>query len=168
MSSSADYEAGLGANFYSSTRNESMHICLPNSSAFHPQARLVACSHPQYTTPSSYQCQTEEQSRALHPGVRGERDERVLSRTRAHVLILCRSSDIELVEVWMELLRARARVAWSFPTVIPFNQGSKQDVEALVDYIYTTLGLDLDYVIPFAAVPENGHKIDSLDDKRTP
>jgi len=68
----------------------------------------------------------------------------------------------------MELLRARARVAWSFPTVIPFNQGSKQDVEALVDYIYTTLGLDLDYVIPFAAVPENGHKIDSLDDKRTP
>ena len=33
-------------------------------------------------------------------------------------------------------------------TVIPFNQGSKQDVEALVDYIYMTLGLDLDYVIP--------------------
>src|SRR5216684_7027312 len=27
-------------------------------------------------------------------------------------------------------------------TVVPFNQGSKQDVEALVDYIYTTLGLD--------------------------
>ena len=168
MSSSADYEAGLGTNFYSSTRNESMRICLPNSSAFHPQACLVACSHPQYTTPSTYQCQTQEQSRALHPGVHGERDERVLSRTRAHVLILCRSSDIELVEVWMELLRARACVAWSFPTVIPFNQGSKKDVEALVDYIYTTLGLDLDYVIPFAAVPKNGHKIDSLDDKCTP
>ena len=33
-------------------------------------------------------------------------------------------------------------------TVIPFNQGSKQDVEVLVDYIYMTLGLDLDYVIP--------------------
>ncbi len=32
-------------------------------------------------------------------------------------------------------------------TVIPFNQGSKQDVEVLVDYIYMTLGLDLDYVI---------------------
>jgi fatty acid synthase subunit alpha len=38
-------------------------------------------------------------------------------------------------------------------------------VEALVDYIYTTLGLDLDYVIPFAAVPENGREIDGLDDK---
>ena len=68
----------------------------------------------------------------------------------------------------MELLRVQAHVAWSFPTVIPFNQGSKQDVEALVDYIYMTLGLDLDYVIPFAAVPENGHKIDGLDDKCTP
>src|SRR5712691_11809294 len=28
-------------------------------------------------------------------------------------------------------------------TVIPFNQASKQDVETLVNYIYTTLGLDL-------------------------
>src|SRR5229473_240581 len=27
-------------------------------------------------------------------------------------------------------------------TVVPFNQGSKQDVEVLVDYIYMTLGLD--------------------------
>ena len=35
----------------------------------------------------------------------------------------------------------------------------------LVDYIYMTLGLNLDFVIPFAAVPENGHKIDGLDDK---
>ncbi|KAI0915311.1 hypothetical protein AcV5_003816 [Taiwanofungus camphoratus] len=50
-------------------------------------------------------------------------------------------------------------------TVVPFNQGSKQDVEALVDYIYSTLGLDLDYVLPFAAVPENGREIDGLDDK---
>ncbi len=38
-------------------------------------------------------------------------------------------------------------------------------MEALVDYIYTTLGLDLDYVIPFAAVPENGREIDGLNDK---
>jgi hypothetical protein len=28
-------------------------------------------------------------------------------------------------------------------TVVPFNQGSKQDVEALVDYIYATLGMDV-------------------------
>ena len=42
------------------------------------------------------------------------------------------------------------------------NQGSKQGAETLVGYIYTTLGLDLDYVIPSAAVPEDGHEIDGL------
>ncbi|KAF7856304.1 hypothetical protein EAF04_009832 [Stromatinia cepivora] len=52
--------------------------------------------------------------------------------------------------------------------VVPFNQGSKQDVEALIDYIYDPkkgLGWDLDYVIPFAAIPENGREIDSIDSK---
>lgn len=50
-------------------------------------------------------------------------------------------------------------------TVVPFNQGSKQDVDNLVDYIYSTLGLDLDYILPFAAIPENGREIDGLDDR---
>jgi len=50
-------------------------------------------------------------------------------------------------------------------TVVPFNQASKQDVEALVDYIFAALGMDLDYILPFAAVPENGREIDGLDDK---
>ena len=49
--------------------------------------------------------------------------------------------------------------------MVPFNQGSEQGVEALVDYIYATLGLDLDYILPFAAVPENGREIGGLDDK---
>lgn len=52
--------------------------------------------------------------------------------------------------------------------VVPFNQGSKKDVEALVTYIYDTkngLGWDLDYVVPFAAIPENGREIDSIDSK---
>jgi fatty acid synthase subunit alpha len=52
--------------------------------------------------------------------------------------------------------------------VVPFNQGSKQDVEALVDYIFDTkkgLGWDLDYVVPFAAISENGREIDGLDSK---
>lgn len=52
--------------------------------------------------------------------------------------------------------------------VVPFNQGSKQDVEALVEYIYDAkkgLGWDLDFVVPFAAIPENGREIDSLDSK---
>ena len=53
-------------------------------------------------------------------------------------------------------------------TVVPFNHGSKQDVEALIDYIYSTdkgLGMDLDYILPFAALPENGREIDGLDDR---
>ncbi|KAK7432611.1 beta subunit of fatty acid synthetase [Neonectria magnoliae] len=52
--------------------------------------------------------------------------------------------------------------------VVPFNQGSKQDVEALVEYIYDTkngLGWDLDFVVPFAAISENGREIDSIDSK---
>lgn len=52
--------------------------------------------------------------------------------------------------------------------VVPFNQGSKQDVQSLIDYIYDTkagLGWDLDFVIPFAAIPENGREIDNIDSK---
>ncbi|KAF8467452.1 hypothetical protein DFH94DRAFT_857220 [Russula ochroleuca] len=42
-------------------------------------------------------------------------------------------------------------------------KGSKQDVEALVDHIYTTL--DLDYVISFTVILENCCELDGLDDK---
>ncbi|PKS09122.1 hypothetical protein jhhlp_003736 [Lomentospora prolificans] len=52
--------------------------------------------------------------------------------------------------------------------VVPFNQGSKQDVEALVEYVYDPkngLGWDLDYVIPFAAISENGRQIDNIDSR---
>lgn len=52
--------------------------------------------------------------------------------------------------------------------VVPFNQGSKQDVEALVEYIFDAkngLGWDLDYIVPFAAISENGREIDGLDSK---
>lgn len=54
--------------------------------------------------------------------------------------------------------------------VVPFNQGSKQDVEALVEFIYDDeqnggLGWDLDAVIPFAAIPENGIELENIDSK---
>ncbi|TEA19489.1 Fatty acid synthase subunit alpha [Colletotrichum sidae] len=52
--------------------------------------------------------------------------------------------------------------------VVPFNQGSKQDCEALIEYIYDTkngLGWDLDFIVPFAAIPENGRQIDSIDSR---
>lgn len=54
--------------------------------------------------------------------------------------------------------------------MVPFNGGSRQDVEALVEYIYssdpnTGLDMDLDYILPFAALPENGREIDGIDDR---
>lgn len=53
--------------------------------------------------------------------------------------------------------------------VVPFNQGSQQDIESLLSYIYDTskggLGWDLDAVVPFAAISEKGREIDSLDSK---
>ena len=52
----------------------------------------------------------------------------------------------------------------------PFNQASAQDVESLVEYIYqrdTTRGLgwDLDYILPFGAISENGRELTDLDSK---
>ena len=51
--------------------------------------------------------------------------------------------------------------------LVPFNQGSKQDVEELVDYVYSENGInwDLDYVLPFAAISEAGNEIDNIDSK---
>ncbi|OJJ67739.1 hypothetical protein ASPBRDRAFT_199965 [Aspergillus brasiliensis CBS 101740] len=44
-------------------------------------------------------------------------------------------------------------------TLIPFNQASKQDCETIVQYIYgrgSSTGCDLDFIIPFAAIPQSG------------
>ena len=52
--------------------------------------------------------------------------------------------------------------------VLPFNQSSKQDVKSLIEHIYNAekgLGLDLDYVLPFAAISETNSNIDSIDSR---
>ncbi|KAI0787467.1 fatty acid synthase [Fomes fomentarius] len=82
----------------------------------------------------------------------------------AHVVITTSRYSRATVEYYQGVFQ-RFGSKGSALTVVPFNQGSKQDVEALVDYIYSTLSLDLDYILPFAAVPENGREIDGLDDK---
>ncbi|GLB07681.1 3-oxoacyl-[acyl-carrier-protein] synthase [Aspergillus tubingensis] len=72
------------------------------------------------------------------------------------------------VTEYYQAMYARYGSRGSQLVVVPFNQGSKQDVEALVDYIYDAkkgLGWDLDFVVPFAAIPENGREIDSIDSK---
>ncbi|KAJ2559961.1 fatty acid synthase alpha subunit Lsd1 [Coemansia sp. RSA 1933] len=48
--------------------------------------------------------------------------------------------------------------------VVPFNQGSAQDVKRLIDYVFDSpsdgkndvLGWDIDYIVPFAACSDNG------------
>ena len=52
--------------------------------------------------------------------------------------------------------------------VIPFNQGSVQDIQNLIEYIYSDedgLGWDLDHVLPFAAISEAGRELDGIDSK---
>ncbi|KAJ5624734.1 hypothetical protein N7510_001043 [Penicillium lagena] len=72
------------------------------------------------------------------------------------------------VTEYYQAMYARYGARGSQLVVVPFNQGSQLDVVALVDYIYDTkkgLGWDLDLVVPFAAIPENGREIDSIDSK---
>ena len=72
------------------------------------------------------------------------------------------------VTEYYQAMYARYGARGSQLVVVPFNQGSKQDIEALVEYIYDSkkgLGWDLDFIVPFAAIPENGREIDSIDSK---
>ncbi|KAJ1723862.1 fatty acid synthase alpha subunit Lsd1 [Coemansia erecta] len=46
--------------------------------------------------------------------------------------------------------------------VLPFNQASVQDVGRLVRHVYVTLGRNLDYVLPFAALAEYTSDVSSL------
>ncbi|KAA0166660.1 hypothetical protein FNF28_03034 [Cafeteria roenbergensis] len=50
-------------------------------------------------------------------------------------------------------------------TLVPFNQASRVDVDALVSHVYGSLGMDLDFVVPFAAIGEAGRTLSTLDDK---
>jgi len=82
----------------------------------------------------------------------------------AHVVITTSRFNRASVEFYQDIFQKYGSRG-SALKVLPFNQASKQDVEAVVEYIYETLGLDLDYILPFAAVPENGREIDGLDDR---
>ncbi|KAF3401993.1 Fatty acid synthase subunit alpha [Penicillium rolfsii] len=85
----------------------------------------------------------------------------------AKVIVTTSRFSREVTEYY-QAMYARFGARGSQLVVVPFNQGSKQDVEALVDYIYDAkngLGWDLDFVVPFAAIPENGREIDAIDSK---
>ena len=85
----------------------------------------------------------------------------------AKVIVTTSRYSREVTEYYQSIY-ARFGARGSQLVVVPFNGGSKQDVEALVEYIYDSkkgLGWDLDIIVPFAAIPENGREIDSIDSK---
>ncbi|KAI7369045.1 Fatty acid synthase subunit [Hortaea werneckii] len=85
----------------------------------------------------------------------------------AKVIVTTSRYSREVTEYYQSMY-ARFGARGSQLVVVPFNQGSQQDVNALVDYIYDDkkgLGWDLDYIVPFAAIPENGREIDNIDSK---
>jgi len=86
----------------------------------------------------------------------------------AKVLVTTSRFSREVTEYYQGMY-ARYGARGSQLVVVPFNQGSLQDVNALIEYVYGDdkkgLGWDLDYVVPFAAIPENGREIDSIDSK---
>ena len=75
----------------------------------------------------------------------------------------------EAAEYYQDIY-ARYGAAGSTLVLVPFNQASVQDLRSIVEYIYDDpkkggLGWDLDFVVPFAAIPEMGIELDSLESK---
>ncbi|KAK0531483.1 fatty acid synthase alpha subunit Lsd1 [Tilletia horrida] len=82
----------------------------------------------------------------------------------ARVIITTSSYSRATVEYYQRIYQ-EVGARGSTLTVVPLNAGSRQDIDSLVNYIYDTMQLDLDFVLPFAAIPENGRQIDGIDDK---
>ena len=85
----------------------------------------------------------------------------------AKVIVTTSRFSREVTEYYQSMY-ARYGANGSQLVVVPFNQGSQQDVNALIEYIYDEkkgLGWDLDFIVPFAAIPENGREIDNIDSK---
>ncbi|KAJ2771582.1 fatty acid synthase alpha subunit Lsd1, partial [Coemansia nantahalensis] len=90
-----------------------------------------------------------------------------LLESGAQVVATTSSYSLSTTRYFQELYR-RHGSRGSALVLVPFNQASRQDVARLVEYIYADssrgkgLGWDLDYVLPFAAIPELGHDITDL------
>ena len=90
-----------------------------------------------------------------------------LLRGGAHVIVASSRSPSAAASVFQSIYTEHGAKDSSL-TVLPFNQGSVQDCEALIKHIYEEsagLGQDLDYFIPFAAISEGGRELDRIDDR---
>ncbi|RLL99565.1 hypothetical protein CFD26_107172 [Aspergillus turcosus] len=80
----------------------------------------------------------------------------------AHVIVTTSSFVPETISFFRDLYVSHgARGAQLH--LVSFNQASQQDVHALVDWVYGTLGLDLDHIVPFAAMSVSGREVDGID-----
>lgn len=83
----------------------------------------------------------------------------------AHVFVTSRPPPAPSTKFFDQMYKSHGSKG-SRLTVLPFNQASKQDCRAMIDYIYETKDgdRDIDVIIPFAAIGETG-ELDSIDAK---
>lgn len=83
----------------------------------------------------------------------------------ARVTVTCSSFSTKAAQMYQsEYAKFGARN--SVLRVVPFNQGSNQDVHNLIRWMYgDDETWDLDCIIPFAAVSENGRDLENIDSK---
>lgn len=111
-------------------------------------------SHPRHSIP----CQHRSSSQFLRPLVSG-----VATSGGAHIVITTSRYSCATVEYFQGISQRFGSKGYALAVVSPI-QGSKQGAEVLVDYVYSTLSHQLNY-IAFAAVPGDGHEINGIDDK---
>ncbi|RGP68527.1 fatty acid synthase subunit alpha reductase [Fusarium sporotrichioides] len=75
------------------------------------------------------------------------------------------SSFSEEVTTMFQSIYTRHGSKGSVLRLVPFNQGSLGDVQNLINHIYTDPAWDLDFIVPFAAISENGRGVEDLDSK---
>ncbi|KAH7173137.1 uncharacterized protein B0J16DRAFT_275283 [Fusarium flagelliforme] len=75
------------------------------------------------------------------------------------------SSFSDEVTTMFQSIYARHGSKGSVLRLLPFNQGSFGDVQNLVKHMYTDGAWDLDFIVPFAAIFENGRGIEDIDSK---
>ncbi|KAG9244844.1 hypothetical protein BJ878DRAFT_549460 [Calycina marina] len=84
----------------------------------------------------------------------------------AQVIVTTSSFSPSITKIYREVY-VKYGAKGSKLVVVPFNQGSRQDIESLTHYIYdaTGLGWDIDHIVPFAAISEHEREIDTIDSK---
>ncbi|KAJ3909294.1 fatty acid synthase alpha subunit reductase [Lentinula edodes] len=76
------------------------------------------------------------------------------------VAFMCRST-VEYYQSIFQTFGSRG----SALTVVPFRFEAGRRGPCGLHLLYSTLGIDLDFILPFAGIPKNGREIDGIDDK---